>query len=250
MSKAGRRTLVIGGTALSLVALSGFAGAEEPPLPSLHEGYKGGEYKFKGSVETKSGGFSSVHTFTGETTNKSFKCQWQNDMGFFKHGGTVTIDENGGIMTMDGVDDVIAKDPEMAIASATGVSAGSVHLMYSLWKGDLEAVFPAENVEVKEVEGEMVVSGKGLAGEIDLTIKDGILLSVVNEFDPGQAEDSKDMEEISDKDLGKVLEAMGKPVNEDEIAAMRRMMKDAGAAIAGHKEKIISKTQVTLTEFP
>lgn len=237
------------GVILHLAFLPTLACAEDA-LPTIHPGYKAGDYKFKGRVETISGGSSFIHTFSGETTKATFTLRWQNDMGFFKHGGTVTIDGKGGKMSMKGMEDMVSDDPEMAIASATGVSAGSAHLMYSLWKGAHDGVFPTEDIEVAEREGKMIVSGNGPGGRSELTLKDGILVSVTNEYDPKQHGHPEDQEEMTDEDLGKALKAMGKPVTEEEIAGMRKMLKDAEENLAAHPGKILSVTKIEMTSFP
>lgn len=217
--------------------------AEENP-PPLNEGYAHGEYTFSGKVETEMGGFTSVHTFSGKATKDMFECSWENDIGFMKSGGSVSVDGDGGSMSMSGVEDSKFDDPEMAIASATGVSGGSARFMHSLWKGDGSSVFPTENVKITKEDGKTMVSGSNGTRKSVVTLKGGMVVSVEEEYDPAQDKEIGNREEMTDDQIKELLKTMNKPDTEEEIEKIKVMMKQADETMAKMKDKILTVTTI------
>lgn len=218
----------------------------------LNPGYKAGEYSFSGTVETDMGTFKTTHTFTGKTTSDSFECTWVNDMGTMKMQGQVKTDKQGGSMTMDGMAEQKFADPAMAIASATGVSGGSVHLMYSLWTGDQSAVLPGKDAKITKVEDKTEVSGEhgSKARHSVVTLVAGMVVSVKTEFDPSLDKDAAKMPEMSGQEIKDTLKAMGKPETQEEIDQLKAMMKKAQDSMANLKDKITTTTKVNVTGLP
>ena len=218
----------------------------------LNPGYKAGEYSFSGTVETEMGTFKSTHTFKGKTSPDSFECSWVNDMGVMKTQGEVKTGKQGGTMTMDGMAEQKFADPAIAIASATGVSGGSVHLMYSLWTGDQSAVLPGKDVKITKVEDKTEVSGvNGSKGRRSVvTLAAGMVVSVKTEFDPSLDKDSAKKPEMSEQEIKDTLKAMGKPETQEEIDQLKAMMKQAQDSMANLKDKVITTTKVTVIGLP
>ncbi len=216
----------------------------EENLPILSDGYRKGEYTFSGTVTTRMGDFTSTHTFSGRVTEDTFQCDWGNDLGFFKQNGSVSVNGEGGVMSMKGMADSKFDDPEMAIASATGVSGGSAHLMYSLWKADEAAVFPTANVRIKKEKGQTVVSGGDGARTSVVTVENGIVVAVRNEYDPARDQEIGKREEPTDEQIKEILRSTNKPETEEEIGKIRKMLKDAEETMANNKDKILTETTV------
>lgn len=198
------------------------------------------------------GAFKSTHTFTGKTKHDSFECSWVNDMGVMKSGGGVKIDKQGGTMVMDGMAEQKFTDPAMAIASATGVSGGSVHLMYALWTGDQSAVLPNQDVKISKVEDKTEVSGEhgSKARHSVVTMVEGMVVSVKSEFDPSLEKQPAERFEMSDQQIKDTLKAMGKPETQEEIDKLKAMMETARSSMANLKDKITTTTKVTVTGMP
>ena len=218
----------------------------------LNPGYKAGAYSFSGTVETEMGEFKTTHTFTGKTKSDSFECSWVNDMGVMKMRGEVKIDKQGGTMAMDGMAEQKFTDPSMAIASATGVSGGSVHLMYALWTGEQAAIFPSQDVKISKVADKTEVSGGNgdQATHSVVTMKDGMVVSVKSEFDPRLEKQPAEWTEMSEQEIKDTLKAMGKPETREEMDKLKAMMKDAQSAVANLKDKFTTTTKVTVTGLP
>jgi hypothetical protein len=218
----------------------------------LHQGYKAGEYSFSGTVETEMGTFKTTHTFSGKTTSDSFECSWVNDMGVMKNHGEVKTGNQGGTMTMDGMAEQKFADPAMAIAAATGVSGGSVHLMYSLWTGDQASVLPGKDVKITQVEDKTEVSGEdGSKARCSVvTLVAGMVVSVKTEFDPSLDKDAAKKPEMSDQQIKDALKAMGKPGTQEEIDKLKAMMEKAQSSVANLKDKLTTTTKVTVTGLP
>lgn len=218
----------------------------------LNPGYKAGEYSFSGTVETEMGAFKTTHTFTGKTKPDSFECSWVNDMGVMKTHGEVKIDKQGGTMAMDGMAEQKFADPAMAVASATGVSGGSVHLMYALWTGDQAAVLPSQDVKITKVEDKTEVSGEdgSKARHSVVTMVAGMVVSIKSVFDPSLEKQPAEMTEMSDQQIKDTLKAMGKPETQEEIDEFKAMMKRAQNSVANLKDKITTTTKITVTGLP
>ncbi len=218
----------------------------------LDPGYKAGEYSFSGTVETEMGAFKTTHTFTGKTKHDSFECSWVNDMGVMKTQGKVKVDKQGGTMAMDGMAEQKFTDPAMAIASATGVSGGSVHLMYALWTGEQSSVLPTQNVKITKLEDKTEVSGDNgsKARHSVVTIVAGMVVSVKSEFDPSLEKKPAEEPEMSEQQIKDALKAMGKPETQEEIDKLKEMMKRAQNSMANLKDKITTTTKVTVTGLP
>jgi hypothetical protein len=215
----------------------------------LNPGYKAGEYSFSGTVETEMGAFKTTHTFTGKTKHDSFECGWVNDMGVMKSHGEVKIDKQGGTVAMDGMAEQKFTDPATAIASATGVSGGSVHLMYALWTGERSAVLPSQDVKITKVDDKTEVSGENgsKARHSVVTMVGGMVASVKSEFDPSLDKQPAAKMEMSEQQIKDILKAMGKPETQEEIDKLKDIMKQAQSSMANLKEKIITTTKVTVT---
>lgn len=218
----------------------------------LNPGYKAGEYSFSGTVETEMGTFKSPHTFTGKTTPESFECSWVNDIGVTKNQGEVKTGKQGGTMTMDGMAEQKFADPAMAIASATGVSGGSAHLMYSLWTGDQASVLPGKDVRITKVEDKTEVSGEdgSKARRSVVTLMAGMVISVKTEFDPSLDKDALKQPEMSDQEIKDALKAMGKPDTQEEVDKLKAMMEKAQSSMANLKDKITTITTVKVAGLP
>lgn len=215
----------------------------------LNPGYKAGEYSFSGTVETEMGAFKSTNTFTGKTKHDSFECGWVNDMGVMKSHGEVKIDKQGGTVAMEGMAEQKYADPAMAIAAATGVSGGSVHLMYALWTGERSAVFPSQDVNIAKADGKTQVSGENgsKARHSVVTMEGGMVTSVKSEFDPSLEKQPAAKMEMSDQQIKDTLKAMGKPATQEEIDKLKGIMQQAQSSMANLKEKITTTTKVTVT---
>ena len=155
-------------------------------------------------------------------------------------------------MAMDGIGEQKFADPAMAIASATGVSGGSVHLMYALWTGEQSDVFPGQNVKITRLEDKTEVSGEdgSKARHSVVTLVSGIVVSVKSEFDPSLEKQPAERFEMSEQQIKDTLKAMGKPETQEEIEKLKETMKQAHSTMANLKEKITTTTKVTVTGLP
>ncbi len=233
---------VLASLMLSLAAtLSAEENAPAPQAPVIQPAYIGKAYTFSGTVETQSGGHKSITKFAGKTTTDSFECIWE-DMGPVGMKGSVRVDKDGGILHMAGLPEQKIKSPEMAIASATGISAGAAHVMYNLWKGNSQVVFPAGDFKVSKTGDVTEYSGSSPSLTTVVLMKDLVIQSITTTSKPHQAREIK----LTDKDIKEALRVMGKPETQEEIDKMRAMLKDADEAMKNQKDPVVWITKFTI----
>jgi hypothetical protein len=210
--------------------------------------YITGEYTFSGTVEVEMGALEMTYSFSGNTTKETFDCSWISDMGMVKREGSVRINESGGYMKMDGIAEQNFTDPAMAIASATGVSGSSVYLMYSLWKGDRNSIFPKNIVKVVKNDNNTEVFGTSQEGanSITMTLKDGMLVALKSVYEPSLAKNNSVKKEMTEQELKETLKAMGKPQTVEEIEKLRKMMKSAKESLKNLTDKVTTITKITM----
>ncbi len=212
--------------------------------------YIGGIYSFTGTVETK----MALHTFriafTGSATDQVFTCSWANERSVSKSTGTITVDKaTGGSMEMTGMPLRKIPDPNLAIASATGVSSGSAHLMYGLWTGDAAAVFPQEQVRVVKTGDTTTFSGEAMDGSTKrtVTMEGEAVVSVVTEYDPTRASNPAPEATISDEQITETLKAMGKHQTPADIAEFRATLKSVEEARSQLTDVIVTTTTLSVS---
>jgi len=217
-------------------------GAE--PAIEINKKYIGGSYTFTGTVERKIGTLASVLHFSGKTNADAFECDWVSSLaGGMK--GSVKITANSGSLTMPGIGEQKFNDPMMAMASASGVSQGSVHLMYALWKGQKEAVLPSTNIVVSKTNDGLLISGESQVKGIKLSVtttKDNYITSVKSVSNPSELPVVK----LSVQEIKAALKALNKPESPEEIESVRNTMKLANDAITQSKEGIETMTTISV----
>ena len=230
---------------VSLMLSLGFImNAEEKPknsqIPVIQPAYIGKAYTFSGTVETQSEGRKSITKFAGKTTTASFECTWEDMRLGMK--GSVRADKDGGVLRMAGLPEQKIKSPEMAIASATGISAGAAHVMYNLWKGNSQIVFPAGDFKVSKTGDVTEYSGSSPSLTTVVLMKDLVIQSITTTSKPHQAKEI----ELTDKDIKEALRAMGKPDTQEEIDKLRATLKEANEAMKMQKDPVIWITKFTI----
>jgi hypothetical protein len=208
-----------------LVASSALA-TEEPI--QLHPGYVHGQYTFRGKWEIVAGATNLKGSFSGKTTADTFECSWvfdkENKTGLGGSTGTVKIDQNGGLFSMNGEAEQEFSDPTMAIWAATGVSYGSVPLMYGLWTGNKSAVFPGKEIKTTKVDDKIVVSGDD--GTKTVALVGGKVVSVRTEIDNSEERAAASLE-ITDEEVEESLRALGIPASKERMDEMRGILEAA-----------------------
>ncbi|MCM8526934.1 MAG: hypothetical protein NE327_10490 [Lentisphaeraceae bacterium] len=226
-------------TCISLIA--------EDTKHSIDPMYINQDYSFKGRVITKVGKLISVHNFKGKTSQDEFYIEWEQSMESFKMHGSVKVTPEKSIFKMKDQPDQEMKEAEMAIASATGVSGGAAHLMYSLWKGDSKSIFPEENLEIGINTSGRIISGERNKVSIKIHMNGKKIKSVESVFDP-QKTSLDESASLTDKQIKDVLIASGKEVTEQAIEEMKEILKEANDAMKNMKDKIITRTVFSISK--
>lgn len=228
---------------LLLLALFSFALAAEPTI-QINPGYQGGDYSFSGTVLTEIGSTILTQHFSGKATKNHFELSWEAGLGK----GSVSVDENGGVVRMAGVAEQRYTDPSMAIAAATGVSGGSAHLMHALWKGDRSAVLPTHEVKIEKNAQTTVVSGQGnsKSRHAVVTFLGDLIVSVKFVYDPTIEAHELSTKELTDAEIKDALKQLNKPETQEEIDAARKMLKQSNDALAKMKDKMVTVISISV----
>jgi hypothetical protein len=227
-----------------LLLITLFTLTAEENLPSINQKLVNGHFKFTGKVMTNMGSHNFVHNFKGQTTNNTFYCSWVQDMGHIKMKGSVSTNGDRGVMKMDSVKDQ-KSSAELAIASSTGVSGGSAHLMYALWKGDTSSIFPDENLQIFKRDGLTIIKGDRRQMALTITMKDSSIISIESIFDPMKHK-KLNSPEITDDEIKEMLKATNKKVTEKSINEAKEMLKKANESLSTLKDKVKTKTVFTI----
>jgi hypothetical protein len=134
---------------------------------------------------------------------------------------------------------------DMAIASATGVSGGSAHLMYSLWIGKGSDIFPNEDVVVSKKNDLTTVTGNRAGSSVTVVVKNSNIVSIRSIFDPKKQKKIEKQEEVSDDQIKEILKMTNKEVTKESIAKMKQMLIDSEKSVSNIKEAIDSTTVFT-----
>jgi len=236
---------VLASLMLSLAAtLSAEENAPAPQAPVIQPAYIGKAYTFSGTVETQSGDHKSTTKFAGKTSADSFEITWEM-IGLDGMKGSVSVDKNGGILRMAGLPDQKITTPEMAIGAATGISSGAAHVMYNLWKGNNQVVFPTGDLKITKNGEATEYSGSSRSGTTVVMMKDKVIQSVTTTYQPEKMKLVKPVE-LTDKDITEVLKMMGKPETQEEVDKMRTMLKDAEESSKDQKDPTTWITKFTI----
>ena len=213
-------------------------------LPKLDAQLEKGVYEFSGSVTTTMGKNEFAHNFSGNTTAQCFMIEWEQDMNHFKMTGSVDIKGNKGVVFIQGKK-YSESNAEMAIASATGVSGGAAHLLYSLWSGKSSDIFPNKNVKV--VKSGAITTITGVRGQeaITIMVKDSKIQSIKSIFDPKKKQVEKP-EEVTDEQIKEILKMTNKEVTKESIAEIKKMLADSETQLSNLKEVIESDTVINI----
>lgn len=221
--------------------MTAITGAE--PAVEINKKYIGGNYTFSGTVEHKNELINSIYRFTGKTTADTFECEWVDHEG---DKGSVKVTTNSGSLTIPGI--LVEQnftDPLLAISSATAVSGGSAHLMYALWKGQKEDVFPSTNIVQSKTKDGFLISGSSHIEGNTLSVtttKDNIITAIKCVTDPSKIT----IPELSDQDIKAALKSLGQPDTPEAIESFRKAMTIGKDALATSKDEMIVTTMISV----
>lgn len=227
----------------SSILLTSVLSADE--IPKLNTDLIKGTYSFTGKVTTIMGNHNFTKTFSGETSAKGFKCSWVQNMGTIEMKGSVAIKGDRGVVTMQG-EQYQESNADLAIASATGVSGGSAHLMYSLWTGKSADVFPEENIKTSHNEGLTTVTGDRAGSSITVVLKNDTIVSIRSIFDPKKQKKREPKEEITDEQIREILKMTNKEITPESILEMKQMLIESEKSLSKVKDVIDSTTVFTV----
>ena len=235
---------------VALLPLATFPCAAEEHLP-LNPGYVHGQYTLSGKWEIKAGVTKLDGSFSGKTTAKSFECSWvfdrENKSGWGKSTGTVKIDEDGGEFSQNGLAEKRYSDSNLALAAASGVSYGSVPLVYGLWTGDRSAVFPLGKVKVEKAGDKIVVSADD--GFKTVTIVGGVLASVRTEIDHSEQRVAASRE-VTDEEVRQSLKALGIAASKERMDEMRSILEADRENAKDSLDNTVTTITVTVDGLP
>ncbi len=224
--------------------------SDEPPSNRviLHPGYIKGTYEFRGTVQSQCGAYRFTTSFSGSTTPMSFSLQWSDRGARPGGGGSVAVSGARGTVRFSGV---LAKEmrADLAVASATGVSSGSAYLLHSLWTGDWGQILPDQGVEVTATGERVTVTGniRTPARRRVVVIRDRIVLSVEEAYDPELDDRATRNPELSDHEILRTLDLMDQQSTETAIAKLRATLERACVALDKSTDVHNSVTTVEMT---
>ena len=229
------------------IAMSSCSRAPDPVAPDkISPAYAHGTFAFAGSVNVLYGTFTQSTWFTGNATPTTFTLRWRTtptDMG-----GTLTLGPTGNTLLMDGVLEQRYDDPTMAVAAATGVSAGSAQLLHGLWNGSFGTVLPSV-VSSTLIDGtRATITGdadSGYAKTVELNAGKVVKVTVIS--DPTRS--PVEPPEFTDEQFDQILKSTGRPVSAEERASLKANMDQVHAKIREDKTPTTWVTTINITGF-
>ncbi len=238
--------------AILLLATLGIAmtACSRTPTPvamdKIAPAYVHGTFAFAGTVNVSYGRFVQSTWFTGKATPTTFSLRWSTTPT--NMGGTLTLGPTGNTLLMDGVQEQRYDDPTMAVAAATGVSAGSAHLLHGLWNGSFGAVLPTV-VSSTVIDGtRATIAGdadSGYAKTVELDAGKVVKVTVVS--DPTRS--PVEPPEFTDEQFDQILKSTGRPVSAEERASLKANMDQVHAKIREDKTPTTWVTTINVTGF-
>lgn len=219
--------------------------ASDPVAPDkITLAYVHGTFAFTGKVDTSHENFAQSTAFSGEATATTFVLRWRSAPT--NMGGTLTLGPSGNTLLMDGVQEQRYDDPTMAVAAATGVSAGSAHLLHGLWNGSFGTVLPSV-VSSTVIDGtRATIAGdkdSGYAKIVELDAGKVVKVTVVS--DPTRS--PVEPPEFTDAQFDEILKSTGRSVTPEERAKIKADMDKAHAAMREDKSPTTWVTTVNVT---